>query len=159
MVAVVGEAGMEALVCCDRVRMQGHDLGGQNEMLRILQALVDADLEVEVRRLDPGKAVFASVVKLPPFVAEEAADIAVELVGGRLYVQMSRLAHEILSRVAVTVRHMMVLLVAAELAHAPHTGSDDPALVFGLGNWRAFFDADKLKPAETEFNLGFVPEF
>ena len=28
-----------------------------------------------------------------------------------------------------------------------------------LGNWGAFFDAGKLKPAETEFNLGFVPEF
>jgi len=54
---------------------------------------------------------------------------------------------------------MMVLLVAAEFADTPHAGSDDPTLVFGLGNWGAFFDAGKLKPAETEFNLGFVPEF
>lgn len=76
-------------------------------------------MEVEVPRFDPGAAVLAAVVELPALITEELFDVAVELVGGRLYIRLPRLAHEILRRIAVPVRHMVVLLVAPELADTP----------------------------------------
>ena len=133
LIAVVGEAVVEAFVLRDGVVVEFGDFSGEDVGFGLVRGLVDADLEFEVGGLDCGRAVFAAVVKFPAFVAEEGADVAVEAFGGRLHVGVPGPADEALGGVMAGVRLVVVLLEASELADATgrRSGEGGRAVVWG----------------------------
>lgn len=137
---MVGKASVQAAIRGDAFGVERDDFGGQAVVFRVLHALIDSNLEIEVGRLDPRRAIFAGVIKLPPLVAEEAADVGKELISGGFYIGMPRFTHKALSRVTMRVRHVVVLLVAAEPPDAPNGKADDAALILGGVDWWIRFD-------------------
>jgi hypothetical protein len=68
--AVVGKAAVEALVAGDLGAVQCGDLRAELIVFRIDGALIDADLQVEIGRLDRAESILAGVCKLAPLVSE-----------------------------------------------------------------------------------------
>jgi len=131
LVAVVGQALMKARITGHGFVVQSEHFRGEDVILGILRALVDAYLQVKVRRLDPSGAVFTAVVKFPTFVAEQTADVIVELVCAILHFRLTGFADKILGRIALAVGHVMVLLKAFESAHATGHSAENTAVGTG----------------------------
>ena len=108
--------------------------------------MVDSYLEIEVGRFDPGKAVLASIVEISPLVAKEASNVRKETVGRLFYLSLPHLADEVLRGLGMSVRQMVMLLVAAQLAHATKRRTDETTLVFGWIDWGARFDGGQVEP-------------
>ena len=60
-------------------------------------------------------------------------------------IDLSHASHEVLGRVAVSFRHMMVLLVAPQLADAPLYGAEDAAMGFGVFGCAVVVDESTLR--------------
>lgn len=109
--------------------MECDDFGGEPIVFRILLALVDPDVEIEVRRLDPSKAIFAGVVEVSPLIFEEPSNVSVECVGGYFDIVLADPPDKGPRGLALAIRHMMVLLETAQSSDTPSHGPSDPALM------------------------------
>ena len=108
-------------------------------------ALVDSYLEVEIGRFDPRKAVLASIVEISTLVAEEVSNVRKETVGSLFHVNLPHFADEVLCGVGMSVRHVVMLLIAPQFTYAPEHRADETALVFRWIDWGASFDGDQVE--------------
>jgi len=126
--AMMGETGVEAGVGCNFRGVERDDLGGEMVVLGVFLALIDSDLEIEVRRFNASEAIFARVGKFPALVAKKAANVGVEAVGYCFDVVVSSPSNEGLCGGVVTIGHMMALEKAREFTHSSRDRADNPAL-------------------------------
>ena len=70
-------------------------------------------------RFDPRKAVLASIVEISTLLAEEVSNVCNETVGSFFHVNLPHLADEVLRGVGMSVRHVVMLLIAPQFTYAP----------------------------------------
>ena len=103
------EAGDEALISRDFWGVQRDDLGSEVVIFCVNRTLIDAHVQIEIRRFDASEPILTGVLKFATLIAEQAADVCVELIHDLFDVLLPDLAHECLCRSVIAVWHVMVL--------------------------------------------------
>ena len=129
--AVMSEAGVKTVISSNLRIVQRDDLGAELVIFGIFWALVDSDLKVKVGCVDAAETIFAGVVEFAALVAEQAADVGIELVNQLFDILMADFAYKGLRRGVVAVGQVMAFLIAFEATHASLNHADDTALEGG----------------------------